>query len=92
MEPAPVGYFLVVHTYNNKHSVASNFLLFDEDGHWLTNPRPKPSPQTFFGSRPPIPPCNAMEARSTKLANAIADNELAWRHCISRNVEERINR
>ena len=92
MEPAPVRYFLVTHTYNNEHSVASNFSLFDEDGRWLTNPRPEPSPQTFFGSHPPIPPCNAMEACSTELANAIADSELAQRHHISRNVEERINR
>ena len=89
---APIGYFLVARTYNNEHSVASNFLLFDEDGRWLTNPRPKPSPQTFFGSCPPIPSCNTMEAHSTELANAIVDSELAWRCHISRNVEEQINR
>jgi hypothetical protein len=32
MEPAPIGYFLIARTFNNKPGVNSSFSTFDEDG------------------------------------------------------------
>jgi hypothetical protein len=92
MEPAPIGYFLIMRTFNNEPGINSRFSTFDEDGRWHTSQMPKPAPQTFFGRNPPAPPPNTTQARSAELTNAIVDSKLAWRHHISRSVEERIRK
>ena len=92
--PAPIGYDLVARTYNAEPAVKSNFSQFNEQGRWPASAclLPEPSPQTFFGNFPPIPPPTATQVRSAEIANVIVDRELARQRRITKIIEERKRR
>lgn len=77
VDPPPIGYDVIARTYNAEPNFNSSF------SEWLIGcMRPEPSPYTFFGNSPPLPPLTATQQRTAEITAALADSALAHRRRI----------